>query len=408
MESAENKTGYIENLQRVAQNTLLQSIAEHGLCASIEGERLRSYDKEHNDKLSLYLILPEHQGKTLSNDPLINNLLVANPFLPGQTPFTMLVHKEATGIWPIILERSFMKKEPKLNENSDRLEWEDRLNSSVLFVLNYPTSADQNPTLKSFGFLKTACEIAFEWQTPETFNKSSIVAIIAPQNIAAICRQYFPDTLVYDARIKQKDTKIPGSDNSSYCVEYLEGPDYASVLESLVKQKKLPTKFACHATRLPSKRDFLKLPHLRAQLSLENFLAAFDTNSHEQALRRIASNFGCREDIEFLFSASPTLSIDAQASTNNRTALHCALYKKQLNIGMLQSLLKFNPRLDIPDNAQKTAQRIAEEKRISLEELKDGTYDKKLFRERGLKDPEVKALGFSTDSVGKDYERGWK
>jgi DNA-binding XRE family transcriptional regulator len=69
--------------------------------------------------------------------------------------------------------------------------------------------------------------------------------------------------------------------------------------------------------------------------------------------------------------------------------MHWALYKKEIDIGMVQALLRFKPRLDISDGTGKTVAQVANLRRLKLVEIENGTYDIQLFTQRALADPVV-------------------
>jgi hypothetical protein len=383
-EPIKKTASYIETERDKAQASTIRQIFEQGLHASEFDPRLRSHDPIPNKKLSLYLVEPKLTDKAKRSP----GFFPADLFLASRprSQFELLIHEDVYGIWPIILERSFLAHDQALDKNSDRLEWEDRLNSSLLFILRYPVSAPKEPTQEPSP---SACKIAYEWPSEIVVSKDEIIAIIAPPSIASMCKQFYPGVTVYETTACQKIVQIPTPKSEDYN-EYLQGPDYASILESLEKQQKLPSRFACHATRLPSKRDLLKLPHHRTPLSLENLLKKFDAPTPDAALRKIAHGHGCREDLEFLASVVPVDSIiNNQSSTNSRTAMHWALYKKEIDIGMVQALLRFKPRLDISDGTGKTVAQVANLRRLKLVEIENGTYDIQLFTQRALADPVV-------------------
>jgi hypothetical protein len=221
-------------------------------------------------------------------------------------------------------------------------------------------------------------------QTTTPFILQDIQFVLCPQAQEALVRSIFPSPIVFSVENVQCSTPCRPFADAPHR-EYLEGPNYAKKLEALIAAGRLSYPFALHIVRLTCHRDFLKLPELSQQLSMEAYRKYFKNEDPDVLLRRAAA-FGRREDIEYIL---PYANVDGQSPTTGQTALHQVLRRKDVDIiAHIKALLKAGAKMDIPDIHRKTAKQYADELGISLENILSGEYDKQIFIRRAQTDPE--------------------
>jgi hypothetical protein len=386
------KDSYIANVQEAHNQNILQTIAQQGLfIATSSDDRLYSYDGQRSPRICYFYVPNSSQQQVSTPRQSFFSLFEAgaHAFSP---PLERLQHRELDGLWSLLIEREFLTTQPALEKNADRFEWEDRLANSILLVLKCPATRLQQDAAIS----KLPYEIT-DLQTSKPFTPSDIAAVLCPKSQLSLVKSAFQSCPVFEVDQTQQNTLCSASLMTERHNEYLDGPDYAKKLQSLISQQKLAYPFALHVVRLASQRDFLKIPSLTKKLSMADCVANFKSTDPAVMLRKAAA-CGEREDIEYLL---PHCDINAQSPTNGQTALHWAIQKK--HIASIKALLKQGAKRDLSDKQGKTANNYATAANINLDEIINGEYDKQTFIARAKASPTYSTFGAMKDLVGRAY-----
>ncbi|MCD6048532.1 MAG: ankyrin repeat protein 40-like [Gammaproteobacteria bacterium] len=379
------------NVKEAHNQSMLQSIAQRGLFIETSSdERIYSYDDQRGARICYFYVPSATQQQITTPRKSLFSLMEGGSH-SFSSPLERLQHRELDGLWSLLIERELMTTQPTLEKNADRFEWEDRLVNSILLVLKCPAARLQQDRQIS----KMPYEIT-DLQTSTPFAPGDIAAVLCPRAQLSLVQSIFTSHPVFGVDQTQQSTACSGTLAEQHN-EYLDGPDYAKKLQSLIDQQKLTYPFALHIVRLASQRDFLKIPALTKKLSMTDCIANFKSADPAVMLRKAAA-CGEREDIEYLL---PHCDINAQSPTNGQTALHWAIQKNRIT--NIKALLKHGAKRDIPDKQGKTANNYAAEANINLDEIINGAYDKKIFIIRAKADPSNKILGAMTDFVGRHY-----
>lgn len=389
------KNSYIFTVKEKHNEATLRSIAQKGLFIAPDDEnRVYSYDGERSHRIC-YFYVPRPVARSAPKtrqDFLFRTIELGLGHL-DYPPLKGLQHKEIDGLWTLLLEREYITTQPMLETNADRFEWEDRLENSVLLVLNCPAAR----LARDQGILNIPAEIQ-DMQTEQAFTSAEIQMVLCPIDQLALVKKSFPSHQVcpVDSVIHSVNC---GSNKIEQHTEFLQGPDYAKKLQELIDVGKLNYPFALHIVRLASSRDFLKIPALQQKLSMADCRKYFKAQDPSLILRRAAA-FGIREDVEYIL---PNADINSQTISKGQTALDLAI--EQQSVPIIKTLLKAGAKTDIPDLSGNTARQLADQANINLDDIRSGAYDKQVFQKRALAELKTAALPPEIRSlVGRCYQ----
>ncbi len=401
------KRSYI-NYKRIEMiGNLFSDIANNGLYPNAtSSQRAYSYDPVHHPQICYFYFEDSSVGSpsmSISSQPDTQLQDLTDLMFSGSAnKFEQLQHRPVDGLWSLSLERSFSVKHPDLEKNTDRYEWEERLDSSVVLILNCNEEKVKKDTRKTL-----TSQTHIDMKTDHPFVPEDILAVLCPSSLYRVAKEYFGVDKTFSVEEIYKDIK-PYIGNAYNIIEYLKGPNYAKKIQNMLSRGQLSKPFALHIVRLPTRRDFFKIPTYRDLLSRDSALATYRTSDFNVAFRRAAA-FGLREDIEYFIQFAPLLDIDGQSDSTGMTALHHVVSRKNFSIEskapLVKALLIAGTEVSIRNNEGVTAEVCAEQNGLNLKDILSKKYEKQLFVAATKQNSDKAVQMFSeADLIGKHYE----
>lgn len=391
----------IETKLKEKNQAILTSIAENGLHASATSERLRSYEPEACNALSINIV-DLTQGRRRDYQPVVNSTANEEDI---NVVLSNLIYSTTQGAWPIVVERSFDCP------TTGYFELEERLANSLLIILKPPIGDryEKHDTVVSANFDSSHPEFlfsnvskfftneglfSFELGTQHKFTaENDIIAIICPKKMEEQLKIHFKKVLIVPVQNRLQSVKVivdPKAKSERTKTYQLNGPDYEGGLRRLMTQNGLK-RFSCHATRLLTRMDFLKLH--KNTLDRKEVLASYNTTDIDHAFRKAAA-LGHVAEMELLLEYGAKL--DVQAPKSRKTALHYAIkYNQTLSIAFLlergasKSLKDEEDKLDAEMMAQRKSIKLCS--LSELEKLRFEEQQRRGFEEAAAKLNEVSA-----------------
>lgn len=268
----------IPDTKQLAINGVLQSISNHGLVP------LSQIPKS-------VLANPVTQVQSLDGDICVNyvNLHKADA-AETRLALSLAVEEEWCGIYGICLERQWTFQR---FSSIDLLQAEAsaRLLQSMVFILNPPPNKMGNHILSggkiptaiscyepgkegctqqrarsvSTGSMMAYSNRITEIKTPHNFNKNEIMAVLVPEQLVEMAKEFFPDLKIIPVISKVLTLHAIPKILELYHNEILkkplkvEAPDYLGAIKTYCENEHLIT-FSLHAVRLHTDFDFIIRP----------------------------------------------------------------------------------------------------------------------------------------------------
>jgi hypothetical protein len=231
---------YIKQKVSEKRQKILNDIKTYGLNGDAKAIRLRSNDEKNCASLYVNVVNLERDG--WGADAVVENL----------------IYSSTAGAWSIAIERS-RTVYPK--QKYDKVRLQNRLESSVFFILEPPSGAKYAEEDESKS-LALECGVfqgegAREHSTTKIFESNGILAIVCPKIHAHTARAIFPQHLILEVSDVSHSLSVEdflGEDTAEGREKTLDGPNYVKGIRDFIR-KTGHSRFACHLTRLPTEED---------------------------------------------------------------------------------------------------------------------------------------------------------